>query len=339
MIKNFIIMSNSHNPWHNLALEEYLFNHMEENTRILYLWQNDKTVVIGKSQNSWKECRVAALEEDGGYLARRPSGGGAVYHDLGNLCYTFLASSGLYNLEEQLAIILMALGNLGIEAGFTGRNDIALGDGRKFSGNAFRFVRDKGLMHGTLLVNTDFEKMSKYLSVSKAKIAAKGVDSVRSRTVNLASVNPAVTIEALKEEIQRVYSEKYGYCNIINECDIINEDERGELKEIEERFSSWNWRLGQTPAFDVSFEKRFSWGGVELNINVKEGRIQSLQAFTDSMEPELGSLLERSFTGRELSCESLREGVSEISEVLSQGSLLDAGLFSEDILSWFEEIF
>lgn len=339
MNKNIIITSNSHNPWHNLALEEYLFDHIEDNTRILYLWQNDNTVVIGKSQNSWKECRVAALEEDGGYLARRTSGGGAVYHDLGNLCYTFIASSGLYNQEEQLGIILTSLSNLGIEAGFTGRNDIALRDGRKFSGNAFRFVKDKGLMHGTLLVDTDFEKMSKYLSVSKAKIAAKGVDSVKSRTVNLNSVNQNITVEALCDELRKVYSDKYGYCNIINEYDIIGQDTRGELKDIETRHSSWSWRLGQTPVFDVSFEKRFCWGGVELHMNVRQGVIQNLSAFTDSMEPELGALLTQAFTGRRLSYQSLREGISSVSEVLSCGDLLDAQLFVEDMVSWFEEIF
>lgn len=339
MSKNIIITSKSHNPWHNLALEEFLFDHIEDDTRILYLWQNSNTVVIGKSQNSWKECRVAALEEDGGYLARRSSGGGAVYHDLGNLCYTFIASSGLYNQEEQLGIILTALYNLGVEAGFTGRNDIALSDGRKFSGNAFRFAKDKGLMHGTLLVNTDFDKMSKYLSVSKAKISAKGVDSIRARTVNLNSVNPDITIESLSCELKKVYSNRYGYCNIINDYDIIQQDTRGELNDIENRHSSWTWRLGQTPAFEVCFEKRFSWGGVELNMNVRDGVIQSLRAFTDSMEPELGSLLTQTFTGRRLSYQSLREGLFSVSQVLSEGDLLDANLFTEDMVSWFEEIF
>ena len=114
-----LVLSKSYDPWFNLALEELLYDTIPENTVILYLWQNQNTVVIGKSQNAWKECRVSELEADGGKLARRPSGGGAVFHDLGNLCYTFLASSGLYDLEKQLSVILAAVGEQGIEARFT----------------------------------------------------------------------------------------------------------------------------------------------------------------------------------------------------------------------------
>ncbi len=139
-----------------LALEEYLFDTIADNTVILYLWQNQNTVVIGKTQNAWKECHLSALEADGGKLARRPSGGGAVFHDLGNMCYTFIASSGLYCLERQLKVILEAVKALGIEAEFTGRNDITTKDGRKFSGNAFRFVKNTGLQHGTLLLDTEY---------------------------------------------------------------------------------------------------------------------------------------------------------------------------------------
>ena len=157
------MLSKSYDPWFNLALEELLYDTISESTVILYLWQNQNTVVIGKSQNAWKECRVSELEADGGRLARRSSGGGAVFHDLGNLCYTFLASSGLYDLEKQLGVILAAVGEQGIEARFTGRNDITVCDGRKFSGNAFRFSSGKGLMHGTLLLDTNPEKIARYL--------------------------------------------------------------------------------------------------------------------------------------------------------------------------------
>lgn len=337
--QNIIITSDSHNPWHNLALEEYLFDNIEENTCILYLWQNDNTVVIGKSQNSWKECRVSQLEADGGYLARRSSGGGAVYHDLGNLCYTFIMSSGLYDKERQLNVILQALQNMGIDAQFTGRNDISLSDGRKFSGNAFRFVRDKGLMHGTLLVNTDFNKMSKYLSVSKAKIAAKGVDSVRSRTVNLSSVNPDITVENLTEQLKKSFLQEYGYCKIFTEYDIIEDDSSGDLHNIEKRYASWDWRLGLTPVFDASFEKRFTWGGIELHLNIRAGTIESLRVFTDSMEPDLGVLIENVLLKLKISKDNLIMSVNNITEALPLDSLIDKKELAADLLAWFDEIF
>lgn len=336
---NSIIISQSHNPWHNLALEEYLFDHLENNSRILYLWQNDHTVVIGKSQNSWKECRVSQLEADGGYLARRTSGGGAVYHDLGNLCYTFMASSDLYSKEEYLTIILSALESFGIKAGFTGRNDISLDDGRKFSGNAFRFVKDKGLMHGTLLVNTDFEKMSKYLSVSKAKMEAKGVSSVRSRTVNLKEINPDIAISGLSEQIKKSFQGKYGYCNSFTEYDIIRDDSSEELDNIRRKHASWEWRLGLSPAFDVSFEKRFSWGEVDLHFNVRGGKVDAVQCFTDSMEPDLGYIIQKELEGIILSDESIRDCVRFISNHVGDSNIIDCTQLYTDLLSWFLQIF
>ena len=337
--QNIIVLSDSHNPWHNLALEEYLFENISDNTCILYLWQNDNTVVIGKSQNSWKECRVSLLEADGGYLARRSSGGGAVYHDLGNLCYTFIMSSGLYDKERQLGVILRALQSMGVDAQFTGRNDIALSDGRKFSGNAFRFVRDKGLMHGTLLVNTDFDKMSKYLSVSKAKIEAKGVDSVRSRTVNLSSINPDITVANLSEQLKIFFSQEYGYCKLFTEYNIINDDISGALQNIEIKYSSWDWRLGLTPVFDVSFEKRFAWGMVELHLNIRNGAVDSLRVFTDSMEPELGTIIENAMLHAQISKDNLVTVAGNVAGGLPANSLIDRKQLVEDLLAWFDEIF
>lgn len=133
-----IVYSHSYDPWFNLAVEEYLLNHVHDHEVILYLWQNDQTVVIGRNQNAWKECAWEQLEKDGGKLARRLSGGGAVFHDLGNLNFTFLTTKKHYELERQLSVILQALRKLGVNAEFSGRNDLML-DGRKFSGHAYYY--------------------------------------------------------------------------------------------------------------------------------------------------------------------------------------------------------
>lgn len=301
-----IYISKSYNPFFNLAFEDMLFQNVPEDTVILYLWQNQNTVVIGKSQNAWKECRVALLEEEGGHLARRTSGGGAVFHDLGNLCYTFIASSGLYDLEKQLSVILKAVEMLGISAHFTGRNDICTTDGRKFSGNAFRFVKDKGLMHGTLLLDTDGEKLARYLQVSKAKIQAKGVESVRSRVVNLIELNPAITPGSAKNALIDAFVAVYGasepltpvFADEREDCQILSKPEFEALPSLLERFASWDWRLGDTPSFEMEAERKFSWGLVQIALRTSQGRIQEARVWTDAMDAELGETLSAALTGK-----------------------------------------
>ncbi len=323
-----IITSNSFDPWFNLALEEYLYNTIPDNTVILYLWQNKNTVVIGKSQNAWKECRIAALEADNGKLARRPSGGGAVYHDLGNMCYTFIASSGLYDLERQLKVILEAVKAHNIEAKFTGRNDIVTSEGRKFSGNAFRFSGGKGLMHGTLLLDTDSEKMARYLQVSPAKMKAKGVNSVRSRVINLIELNKEITPNSVKTALKDAFRAEYGSLTI--EIEYSEETAPYEVAELYEKYSSWQWRMGETPEFDMSYETKFTWGCFELAFSAEKGFIDTLEIFTDSMDADLAEKIKNSLAGCRLSYDEI---CSKLSDALS-----DTPNVADDLCLWLKEI-
>ena len=191
------IESGQFHPYKNLAVEEYLLLHCEPQECILYLWQNQNTVVIGRNQNAWKECKVESLEENGGHLARRLSGGGAVYHDLGNLNFTFLVSKENYSIDRQLEVIVKAVQKLGAKAEKSGRNDILI-DGKKFSGNAFFDSKGYYYHHGTLLLNVDTASMSRFLNPSKAKLQSKGIDSVRSRVVNLSSLCPDITVDTIQ---------------------------------------------------------------------------------------------------------------------------------------------
>ena len=209
MIKRLLVCrSRGSDPYENLALEEALLNRVGEGEIILYLWQNERTVVIGRNQNPWKECRTALLAEEGGHLARRLSGGGAVFHDLGNLNFTFLMREEDYDLARQLSVIESACRSLGIPVERSGRNDL-LADGRKFSGNAFCHHKGRAYHHGTLMVDVDMERVNRYLSPSRAKLAAKGVDSVRSRVVNLREFVPELTVDQLADALIDAMAEVY----------------------------------------------------------------------------------------------------------------------------------
>lgn len=231
-------ITDSTEPYENIALEEYLLTHVEPGQCILYLWQNRNTVVIGRNQNAWGECRVRELEEAGGFLARRLSGGGAVYHDMGNLNFTFLVRQEDYDVDRQLSVIQEAVRAFGLDAQKTGRNDVTV-DGRKFSGNAFYKTGPFCYHHGTLLVNVDTAQMSRYLQVSKAKLASKGVASVRSRVVNLSELAPEITVQSLTDSLLKSLAQVYGL-----PARELSMPEQSVLQPRRDFFASWAWRLG-----------------------------------------------------------------------------------------------
>lgn len=280
-------------PYTNLAVEEYLTFHAEPGECILYLWQNAHTVVIGRNQNCWKECRVSELEADGGHLVRRLSGGGAVYHDLGNLNFTFCMRKEDADVDRQLQVIIEAVASFGLTAEKTGRNDVAI-NGQKFSGNAFFDSKGCYYHHGTLLLNVDTASMSRFLNPSKAKLQSKGVSSVRSRVVNLSSLCPHITVDTMKQAMFTAFSKVYGLPAVPLCADRLAQTA---IQKGRERFSSDRWKYGPKIPFTNRLEQRFSWGEVNLDLHVNEGMITKALLSSDSMEADWFSDIGTEFQG------------------------------------------
>lgn len=314
---NSIIYTVSTDPYYNLALEETLFE--TQKGVCLYLWQNKNTVVIGRNQNAWKECRIDMLEADGGRLARRSSGGGAVFHDMGNLNFTFIAPLEIYDVKRQLGVIISAVNSLGIAAGFTGRNDIVTESGAKFSGNAFKKSKTTVLHHGTLLVNVDMANLGKYLVPSPTKLAAKGIDSVRSRVANLTEYRPTLTIDMLKDAVVRSFVLEYGNCSTICESSL----DQDILAKKAASYSSWEWNKGASPAFDLSLSNRFPWGEIELELSLIDGRITHVQPWSDAMDESLILALPAALNGCRLNNMDMARAVSAL-----------GGQDAEDLSRW-----
>ena len=301
-MKNQLFDTSGTDPRQNLAIEEALLL-SDPQCPTLFLWQNAHTVVIGRGQNAWKECRSQLLEEEGGTLVRRSTGGGAVYHDLGNLNFSFVMPKGLYDVPRQLNVIRGAVARFGIKTEASGRNDIVLKDsGAKFSGNAFRLTQTSALHHGTILMDVDMGKLGRYLQPSKAKLDAKGVQSVRARVGNLKELAPDITIEKLKAALFEAFREEYGPADLLAWEEKLNGDE---VRELTAKYRDWDWTYGKTPRFDVTLETRFPWGGVELLLSLKNGIVQEARCFTDANDPELGDRVSHALTGSRFSQDGL----------------------------------
>lgn len=270
------IINKSRNPYFNLALDEYAMKHIDEDEDFFFLWQNDPAVIIGKNQNAAEEINPQFIKDNNIKVARRVSGGGAVYHDEGNLNFTFIVSvddPGKVNYKKFVQPIVDALASMGIQAELSGRNDILV-DGLKISGNAQRLANGKLMHHGTIMFDLNVENMVQSLNVAPDKIISKGVKSVRSRVTNLKDRLPEGThIQAFWDQLHYYLSNEGKDEEIV----LTDEDLRKIEKEAVERFSTWDWIYGSSPVFDLTNEKRFPWGQVNLKMNVEAGRIESIR--------------------------------------------------------------
>ena len=304
-------------PYTNLAIEKQIMDTTPVGVCVLYLWQNQNTVVIGKNQNAWLECRTSLLAEENGVLARRLSGGGAVFHDLGNLNFTFMMRKEDYDLDKQLSVIQAACSFAGIVAEKSGRNDL-LANGRKFSGNAFYQNQTHAYHHGTLMVDVEMDKLGRYLSPSKAKLAAKGVASVRSRVVNLKELAPELTIDIMKQHMIDAFCKVYGMqANPF----VLSNNDLAAIHSLRDEYASWDYIFGAPLSFTFQCDAHFDWGNIQLQLSAKDGIIQAVKFYSDSMDWTLSEIIQDTLIGCRFETNAMNDKLkkSALSTEISNG--------------------
>jgi len=287
-----IILNDSIDPAFNLAAEEYLLCRRREN--VIMLWRNDRSVIIGRNQNAVAEIDGDFVREKGIAVIRRMTGGGAVFHDLGNVNFTFISDykTGAFNDYKGFTQpVCDFLHTLGVKAELTGRNDLTI-DGMKFSGNAQTVSGDKIMHHGTLMYSADLSALSGALKPRPIKLQSKGISSVRSRVTNIAShLLRELSVEEFMDAL---------YCYFLEQVPGIeargfSEAEcRGIERLVAEKYGKWEWNIGSSPAFTMEKVEKYPFGLVEIGLNVTEGIIRSIQIRGDFFgKREIGELCDR----------------------------------------------
>uniref|UniRef100_A0A0G4HAG3 lipoate--protein ligase n=1 Tax=Chromera velia CCMP2878 TaxID=1169474 RepID=A0A0G4HAG3_9ALVE len=306
----------------NLATESFFIEALKRQTPTLFLWRNAKTIVIGRHQNAWKECDVKQMEGDGVKLARRYSGGGAVYQDHGNTCFTFLGPASSFSKERNNALLLEVLReDFGIRGEVSGRNDLIDSEGkRKFSGAAYRHLGDFSLHHGTVLMDVDMQGLSRYLTPNKLKLQSKGVQSVASRVVNLKNLNKEICHHSLCEALTRRFlshapdvPEDQKRVLVLEEASVPFGQDPLFLTHLQ-RMRDWNWAFGASPSFSHCLEGRVKLGTFEVNMQVEEGLVKDVRVFSDCLYPDLVEELERTLRSARYSGESLKGAVGGLGD-------------------------
>ncbi len=286
------IVSENTDAYFNLASEEYLLKHT--NQEITYLWRNDKAIIVGKNQNTVEEINNDYVKDHDIKVVRRLTGGGAVYHDLGNLNYTFIENSrkNFNDFKGFCLPIIGALNSLGIDAEFSGRNDMTI-EGRKFSGTAQCKYQNRVMHHGTLLFSSITGDLKNALNPKDLKFQGKSVKSVASRITNITEhLVDRIDVIEFRDIIMRF---------LLGEEEEVTTFTAEETREImklkEEKYATWNWNFGHSPKFAKTKEAKFKGGIVEVSIEVKKGTLQEIRIFGDFFSMEEVEELERLLKG------------------------------------------
>lgn len=304
------IDNNLTNPYFNLATEEYLLKNFNED--VFMLWRNEPSIIVGKNQNTLSEINYEYVKEKSIPVVRRLTGGGAVFHDLGNLNFTFIStddSKSFTNFRKFTQPIIDVLKELDINAEFTGRNDLTI-EGKKFSGNAQCSYKNKVMHHGTLLFTSVINDISAALKVKPAKFEGKGVKSVASRVTNISDhMKTPITILEFKDMIMKHVSTMNDNYSVYE----LSEEDLGNIKKIhDEKYNTWQWNYGNSPKYTLANEVKFSGGNLEFYLNVEKGKITEIKIFGDYFGKANVSELEGLLIGKEHNEETIKSVLADI---------------------------
>ncbi|MGL9729109.1 lipoate--protein ligase [Enterococcus sp. DIV0756] len=274
-------------PRVNLAIETYLLQNMPLDEPILLFYINEPSIIIGRNQNTIEEINKEYVDEKGIHVVRRLSGGGAVYHDLGNLNFSFIMpddGNSFRDFKKLTEPIVEALHKLGIEgAQLKGRNDLVIDD-KKFSGNAMYSTNGRMFAHGTLMFDSDIDEVVNALKVKKDKIESKGIKSIRSRVTNIKDYLPADKQAMTTEEFrQAILLQIFGVDSVDQvKTHELNEEDWKAINQIsEDYYKNWDWNYGRSPEFNLERQKRFAIGSIEVRLDVANGKIEKAKIFGD----------------------------------------------------------
>nr|WP_314464953.1 lipoate--protein ligase [uncultured Clostridium sp.] len=288
-----VIISQELNPYFNIAAEHQLFLASDEDTH-LFLWQNDASVIVGRNQNLFAECDLKYLKEHNINAVRRLSGGGAVYHDKGNVNFTFITKEKTADPAQFIELIRSSMHKLDIDCEFSGRNDLLFRN-QKFSGHAYYTDGEHYMYHGTILVNVNFEQLGKALTPSVLKLKSKGIESVKSRVINLSEVNSKITTEKVIQAFIKTFN-----CKNIEYINKTNLE-----APLEKLLSSDDWLYGEAPEFNIEFDRKYSLGNISVHISVTDGLIQHIKISTDSLHLLDFKECEKELNGKRLTEQTL----------------------------------
>lgn len=306
------VETDSTDPYYNLALEQYLFDTIGQTEDLFFLWQNDNAIVVGKHQNTVEEINADFVRKRGVRVVRRLSGGGAVYHDLGNLNFTFIAGAGdaaAMDLHLFCRPVAGALAELGVEAEVTGRNDITI-DGKKFSGNAQYVKRGRVMHHGTIMFDSDLDAVSLALKAPKDKLESKGIKSVRSRVTN---IRPYLKRDVGLDDFRAVLVRAILGTDPPRRWEPTDGDEKAVWELRDKRYAAWDWNYGESPRYTVRKERRVEGvGKLELYLCVQKGVISSMEVYGDFFGEGDTGAVSRALTGCRLEEEELLAALSKL---------------------------
>ncbi|WEG13549.1 lipoate--protein ligase [Pullulanibacillus sp. KACC 23026] len=293
----------------NLAIEEYALKNLDLDESYLLFYINKPSIIIGKNQNTIEEINVDYVEANGIQVVRRLSGGGAVYHDLGNLSFSFITKddgNSFSNFKKFTEPVIKALHNLGVPAELSGRNDIVV-EGRKVSGNAQFFTKGRLFSHGTLMFKSEIENVVSALKVRKDKIESKGIKSIRSRVANISEfLDQEMTMDEFKDVLLKHI---FGSTEAIPEYVLTDEDWAKIRKLSEERYQSWEWNYGQSPKFNIQRTHRFPVGGIDVRLEVNKGLIENCKIYGDFFGTRDVAEIEARLTGQKYEKQVLKEAL------------------------------